>query len=179
MLMIVLVLSQALSGVLQPKEPSVVPHLLNPGQTQNLVTAPGGQWAYARPRDAVDIGRDAATRTLSLGLPVGRLFCELRLTTIAMPTGTAGSLALSSASQLKKLPQARFQPTRKVSAKVLRQGVRFHHLNNPAMARFALQWFIVEKGQAMVAHLEAPLQFEGACAGRAEAIALSMKRVSP
>jgi len=177
MLMIALVLSQTASGVLQPKEPSIVPHLLNPGQTKKLVTAPGGQWAYARPRDAVDIGRDAATQTLSLGLPVGRVFCELRLTTLAMPTGTAGSLALSAAAQLKKLPQARFQPTRKVSLKVLRQGVRFHRLNNPAMASFVVQWFVVEKGQAMIAHLEAPAQLEGACAGRAEAIALSMKRV--
>ena len=178
MLMIMWVLGQTYGGVLQPKEPSIVPHLLNPGQARKLVTAPGGQWAYARPRDAVDIGRDAATQTLSLGLPVGRMFCELRLTTLAMPTGTAGSLALSSATRLKKLPQARFQPTRKVAANVLRQGVRFHHLNNPAMARFTVQWFVVENGQAMIAHLEAPLQFEGACTGRAEAIALSMNRVS-
>ena len=47
------------------------------------------------------------------------------------------------------------------------------------MGRFALQWFQVERGQAMIAHLEAPRQFEAACAGRAEAIALSMKRVGP
>jgi hypothetical protein len=176
MVLVVLITQWVLSG-LQATEPSIVPHLLNPGNAQKLVAAPGGHWAYARPRDAVDIGQDAATSTLSLGLPVGRLFCELRLTTLPMSTGTAGSLALSAATKLRRLPQAQFQATRKVARGVLRQGVRFHHLNNPAMARFVVQWFLVERGHAMILHLEAPAQFEGACAGRAEAIALSMKRV--
>lgn len=176
-MMLLVIFAQLGPAGVQAQEPSIVPHLLNPGRAQNLVTAPGGQWAFARPRDAVDIGQDAASQTLSLGLPVGRMFCELRLTTVALPTGTAGSLALSAASRLKKLPQAQFQPTRRVSQQVLRQGVRYHQLNNPAMARFVVQWFRVERGQAMIAHLEAPAQFEGACTGRAEAIALSLKRV--
>ena len=179
MIALVLVLAQSMPGGLPMPEPSVVPQLLNPGNVKKLVAAPGGRWAFARPRDAVDIGRDARTRTLSLGLLVGRLFCELRLTTLDMPTGNAGSLALSAAAKLKNLPQAQFQSTRKVSSHVLRQGVRFNHLSNPSMGRFVLQWFRVERGQAMIAHLEAPRRFEAACAGRAEAIALSMKRVGP
>jgi hypothetical protein len=178
MMTLTLLLAQSLGG-LPAQEPSVVPQLLNPGNVKKLVAAPGGLWAFERPRDAVDIGRDARAQTLSLGLPVGRRFCELRLTTVGLPTGNAATLALSAAAKLKSLPQAQFQPTRKVSRSVLRQGVRFNRLNNPSMGRFALQWFQVERGQAMIAHLEAPRQFEAACAGRAEAIALSMKRVGP
>ena len=94
-MMLLVIFAQLGPAGVQAQEPSIVPHLLNPGRAQNLVTAPGGQWAFARPRDAVDIGQDAASQTLSLGLPVGRMFCELRLTTVALPTGTAGSLALS------------------------------------------------------------------------------------
>ena len=138
---------------------------------------PGGSWAYERPRDVVDIGRDEPSKTLSLGLPVGRSFCELRLTTLLMPTGHSGSLAMAAAAKLKALPQAQFQPARRISAKVLRHGVRYNRLNNPAMASFVLQWFQVDSGMAMVAHLEAPAVFEAACAGRAEQIVLSMQRV--
>ena len=94
MMTLVLLLAQSLGG-LPAQEPSVVPQLLNPGNVKKLVAAPGGLWAFARPRDAVDIGRDARTQTLSLGLPVGRRFCELRLTTVNLPTGNAASLALS------------------------------------------------------------------------------------
>ena len=77
-MMLLVIFAQLGPAGVQAQEPSIVPHLLNPGRAQNLVTAPGGQWAFARPRDAVDIGQDAASQTVSLGLPVGRMFCELR-----------------------------------------------------------------------------------------------------
>ena len=104
-----LLLGQSLPGGLPAPEPSIVPTLLNPGNVKKLAPMPGGAWAYERPRDVVDIGRDEASKTLSLGLPVGRLFCELRLTTLAMPTGHAGSLAMAASIKLKELPQAQFQ----------------------------------------------------------------------
>ena len=88
-----LVLLGHLPSPVLENEPSVVPGLLNPGRVKQLSPTPGGQWAFERPRDAADIGRDEATRTLSLGLPVGRQFCELRLTSMVLPQGTAGSLA--------------------------------------------------------------------------------------
>jgi hypothetical protein len=171
-----LLLGQSLGGLPVP-EPSIVPSLLNPGNVKKLAPMPGGSWAYERPRDVVDIGRDERSKTLSLGLPVGRSFCELRLTTLVMPTGHAGSLAMAASIKLKALPQAQFQPAQRIGARVLRHGVRYNHLNNPAMARFVLQWFQVDTGMAVVAHLEAPANFEAACAGRAQQIVLSMRRV--
>jgi len=172
-------LGQSLPAGLPAPEPSIVPTLLNPGNVKKLAPMPGGSWAYERPRDVVDIGRDGTSKTLALGLPVGRTFCQLRLSTITMPTGHAGSLAMAAAGKLKVLPQARFQPARRITKQVLRHGVHYHHLNNPAMARFVLQWFRVEKGMAVIGHLEAPAQFEAACAGRAEQIFVSLKRVGP
>ena len=106
-MMLLVIFAQLGPAGVQAQEPSIVPHLLNPGRAQNLVTAPGGQWAFARPRDAVDIGQDAASQTLSLGLTVGRMFCELRRDGGFTPVPPAASP--SAASRLK-LPQAQFQP---------------------------------------------------------------------
>jgi len=160
-----------------PSEPSVVPSLLQPGSAQQLQASPGGRWAYKRPKDARTIGRDEATRTLSIGLPVGRIFCELRLVTLEMPSGHAGSLALSAAMKLKKLPAARLDPARKITPSVVRQSVHWQPLSNPRLARFAVQWFQVEKGWALIAHLEASAALEPACAGRAQAIVTSATRL--
>lgn len=162
---------------LMPSEPSVVPSLLQPGRAKQLQALPGGRWAIQRPKDAREIGRDEATNTVSIGLPVGRIFCELRLVTVAMPTGHAGSLALSAAMKLKKLPQARLVRARKISPTVVRQSVHWQPLNNPRLARFAVQWFQVKKGWALIAHLEAGAALELPCAGRAQAIVTSAKRL--
>jgi hypothetical protein len=173
---VALLLAQGLSG-LPVQEPSIVPMLLNPGKAKQLLAAPGGRWAFAMPKDAREIGRDHRSQTLSLGLPVGRSFCQLRLTTVAMPSGHAGSLAMSALGRLKKLAQVKVQAARKISPSVIRLGAHYNALSDLRMARFVLQWFQVEAGFAMIVHLEAPASFEAACAGRAENLVLSMRRV--
>ena len=97
-----ILLGQSMPAGLPAPEPSIVPTLLNPGNVKKMAPMPGGSWAYERPRDVVDIGRDEASRTLALGLPVGRTFCELRLTTVTMATGHAGSLAMAAAGNTSK-----------------------------------------------------------------------------
>jgi hypothetical protein len=179
MFAVMLVLLGHLPTAVLENEPSVVPGLLNPGRVKQLSPTPGGQWAYERPRGVADIGRDEATRTLSLGLPVGRQFCELRLTSMPLPQGTAGSLALSFRAKLQALPGVRIQAARKIGPGLLRHGATFQLMNNPRMSRFVIQWFQVKRGSAMIAHLEAPAAFQAACAGRAEALVLSLRRVGP
>ena len=172
-----LLLAQGLNPGVMPKEPSVVPMLLQPGSQQTVLALPGGRFGFERPNDAREVGRDEARGLLVLAIPVGRQFCEFRLTTMAMPSGNVGSFALSQATRLRAIPGAHMESARRVAPGLLRQAVRFNLMGNPSMPRFITQWLRLDAGFGLLIELEGPGAFEPACIGRAQTAAMSVRRL--
>ena len=158
-------------------EPSIVPELIMP-RAPNRRLLPGRGWDVKLPRDFQVVGEDPATRTLVLRVIVNQTnSCQLQLISRQLPMGNAGSLALAATPRLKKLPGVRLQGTRKLGQGTLRQGAIYQPLNNPALTRFVVEWYRVERGAAVIAALEGPVGLSQVCEAKALGLIVDLKRM--
>tara|TARA_Y100001934_G_scaffold266088_1_gene345118 strand:+ start:190 stop:723 length:534 start_codon:yes stop_codon:yes gene_type:complete len=158
-------------------EPSIVPELIMP-RAKNRRLLPGRGWDVKLPRDFQVVGEDPATLTLNLRVVINQTnACQLQLISRQLPLGNAGSLALSATPRLRKLPGVRLQNTRKLGQGLLRQGAIYQPLNNPALSRFVVEWYRVERGAAVIAALEGPAGLSQACEAKTMALIVDLKRM--
>ena len=158
-------------------EPSIVPELIMP-RAKNRRLLPGRGWDVKIPRNFQVAGEDPATRTLVLRVIVNQTnACQLQLISRQLPLGNAGSLALAATGRLKKLPGVQMQATRKLGSGLLRQGAVYQPLNNPALTRFVVEWYRVDRGAAVVASLEGPVALMQACEAMTLGLIVDLKRM--
>lgn len=172
MISIALIVGLQLGG-----EPSILPELIMP-RSANRRVLPGKGWDVKLPKDFQVIGEDPTTRTLHLRVIVNQSnSCQLSLVSRQAPMGTAGSLALSAQSRLKKLPSVQLQGPRKLAPGLLRQGGFYQPMNNPALARFVVEWYRVERGASLVASLEGVAPLAQACEAKTMGLIVELRRL--